>query len=229
MVIAGIQKVSLSDFPGRICSILFTRGCNFRCRYCHNPELVDPARYGEPLATEAVLAFLEIRRGQIDGVVVTGGEPTIHADLPELLASIKSLGLAVKLDTNGSRPEVLEDVISRGLVDYLAMDIKAPFASYEKVARVPVDGAAIGRSISLVLHSGLPHEFRTTHLPSLLSADEVAGIGPLIQGCRAFFLQAFRASKALDESTLTEPSPDPGSLDAIRATLVAMGIPAQVR
>ena len=126
MVIAGFQKVSLSDFPGKISAIVFTQGCNFRCRYCHNPELVDPARYAAPLAVDAVLDFLAGRVGRIQGVVVTGGEPTLHADLPGLLARIKSLGLAVKLDTNGSRPDVLEEVFRQGIVDYIAMDIKAP-------------------------------------------------------------------------------------------------------
>jgi pyruvate formate lyase activating enzyme len=229
MVIAGIQKVSLADYPGKICSILFTQGCNFRCRYCHNPELVDPTRFGEAMSTEAVLAFLGTRAGRIEGIVITGGEPTLHPDLPELLAAIKSLGLAVKLDTNGSRPTVLESLMERGLVDYLAMDIKAPLAAYERVARVPVAEADIARSITLVLRSGLPHEFRTTHLPSLLSAEDVTGIGRLVQGCRAFFLQAFRPTKALDPAVLGEAATDAATLAALAATLVAMGVPAQVR
>ncbi|HEY9594876.1 MAG TPA: anaerobic ribonucleoside-triphosphate reductase activating protein [Spirochaetia bacterium] len=229
MVIAGFQKISLSDYPGKISAILFTQGCNFRCRYCHNPELVDQSRYAAPLAVDALFGFLEERVGRLGGVVVTGGEPTLHADLPALLGRIKSLGLSVKLDTNGSRPDALEDVIGQGLVDYIAMDVKAPLAVYEKVTRVPVDPAAIARSIGIVLHAGLPHELRTTYLPSLLSAEDVRSIGGMVRGCRAFFLQAFRPTKTLDPSVLTEAAPDKASLDSLCAMLVATGIPAQVR
>jgi pyruvate formate lyase activating enzyme len=164
MVIGGLQKFSLADFPGRIAAIVFCRGCGFRCPYCHNPELVEPMRYAHPIPHRDVLDFLVTRRGQLQGVVVTGGEPTIHTGLPDFLGSVRELGFAVKLDTNGSNPEMLRGILSQGLADYIAMDIKAPLASYERLAGVPVQTQDIQQSISLVLESGVSHEFRTTYL-----------------------------------------------------------------
>ncbi len=179
MRIGGLLKFSLIDFPGQVAAVVFTQGCNYRCPFCHNPELVLPELFQEPLAVEEVLSFLARRQGQLQGVVVTGGEPTLHNDLPDLLQKIKALGFLVKLDTNGSRPEVLKDLISRRLVDYIAMDIKSSPESYCKAAGVPADISAVTGSVSLIRSSGVPHQFRTTAFKALLSeADmpEVAGL-----------------------------------------------------
>ena len=198
MVIGGLQKFSLSDFPDRISAIIFTRGCGFRCPYCHNPELVDPCRYVDSLACETVLSFLASRRGLLQGVVVTGGEPTLHDDLPDLLSEIKTMSFFVKLDTNGSNPALLEHLIDQKLCDYVALDIKAPMDSYRRLVCAPVNPASIKRSLDLVIGSGIPHEVRTTYVESLLSDEEVQGIGDLARGCRQIFLQLYRGTKSLD-------------------------------
>jgi pyruvate formate lyase activating enzyme len=229
MVIGGFQKFSLSDFPGHISAIIFTRGCGFRCPYCHNPELVDPCRYAPALSTETVLAFLESRRGLLQGVVISGGEPTIHAGLPDLLAAIKAMGFAVKLDTNGSNPSLLEHLLTQGLCDYVAMDLKAPLDSYHRLAGVPVDPAAIRRSLELVVGSGIPHEIRTTYLESLLSDDDLSRIGELAKGCLRFFLQIYRATKSLEPSLLRTPRPSESRIRSLKSLLEAHGLPVQVR
>jgi pyruvate formate lyase activating enzyme len=229
MVIGGFQKFSLSDFPGRISAIIFTRGCGYRCPYCHNPELVDPARYAAALSYETVMSFLKSRRGLLQGVVVSGGEPTLHDDLPDFLAAIKGMGFAVKLDTNGSNPALLEHVIVQNLCDYVAMDLKAPLESYRRVVGVPVNPATIQRSLDLVIGSGLPHEIRTTYVESLLSDEEVAGIGELARGCRRLYLQLYRATKSLDPTLLTTSRPPEARIRQLKTLLEISGAQVQVR
>ena len=229
MVIGGFQKTSLSDFPGVICSIVFTRGCGFRCPYCHNPELVEPARFGTVVPESAVKDFLRSRTGRIEGVVVTGGEPSMQPDLPEFLAEVKSMGLKVKLDTNGSTPGRLRWIISQRLVDFIAMDVKAPLPIYEQVVRVPVDTADILASVQLVLGCGLPHEFRTTFGGSPLSLDDLLSIGELVRGCQRYVIQAFRGGKTLEPGLRGSPSPDFRELKEAASRLSAVGVPTQVR
>jgi len=153
MKIGGLQKISFIDYPGSIGAVVFVQGCNFRCPYCHNPELVDPERYGPLLNEGEVLAFLEKRRGKLDAVTLTGGEPTLQPDLVGFLRKVREMGYRIKLDTNGSQPEVLAALIREKLVDYLAMDIKGPREKYARIARVEVDLAAIGRSVELITES----------------------------------------------------------------------------
>ncbi len=196
MVIGGLQKISLSDFPGVISTILFTQGCGFRCPWCHNPELVEPSLFGPSIPWEKVAGFLRTRRGRIEGVVVTGGEPTIHADLPDRLADIKALGFKVKLDTNGSNPRMLQSLLALGLLDFIAMDVKAPLARYEDLAGVKVVHSDILASIDLLLGSAIPHEFRTTLVP-LLSIDDLKSVAKLVRGCNRYVLQAFQAGRTL--------------------------------
>lgn len=229
MVIGGFQKFSLSDFPGKISSIVFTRGCNFRCPYCHNPELVDPESYAAPMAEAEIFSHLQNRNGRIQGVVVTGGEPTQHGDLPEFLERIKGAGCAVKLDTNGSNPALLERVVSLGLADYIALDVKAPLRLYPTVARVPVNTADILRSIRLVIESGIPHEMRTTYLEALLTIDDMREIAETVKGCKLFVVQSFRPTKALDPGMLQQPVPSTEAMEKIRAAVVAMGISCDTR
>jgi pyruvate formate lyase activating enzyme len=229
MVIGGLQKFSLADFPGRIAAIVFCRGCGFRCPYCHNPQLVEPALYAQPIPQGDVLDFLVTRRGQLQGVVVTGGEPTIHSGLPDFLAAVRELGFAAKLDTNGSNPEMLRGILSRGLADYVAMDIKAPLASYDRLAAVPVRTRDIQQSISLVIESGVAHEFRTTYLEPELSVQDMKEIALLVRGCRQFVLQGFRATATLDDRLLSHPSPGQAVMNDIRRAMESTGLTVAVR
>lgn len=197
MIIGGLQKTSLLDFPEKIAAIVFTMGCNFRCGYCHNPELIN----GEA-KIEEVFEFLKTRQGKLDGVVITGGEPCLQKDLPEFIKQVKELGFAVKLDTNGSFPEMLEKVLPD--LDYVAMDIKAPLEKYSQIVNVDVDTLKILKSIEVLKNGGVDYEFRTTVLKSQLSFEDFEKIGQLIQGAPRYYLQRFEASKILDKSLENE-------------------------
>ena len=229
MIIGGFQKISLSDFPGRVSAIVFTRGCGFRCPYCHNPELVDPDNYITPLDEAKILSFLRSRGGRIQGVVITGGEPTFHDDLKDFIRTVREIGCEVKLDTNGSNPALLERIISLGLVDYVALDVKAPLRLYSSVARVLVNTGDILRSIRIIIDSGLPHEMRTTYLESLLSLDDMREIGEMVRGCRLLVVQRFKPTKALDPAMLKQPTPPAHAMEQIRAAIDAMGVPCETR
>jgi pyruvate formate lyase activating enzyme len=229
MVIGGFQKFSLSDFPGLISAILFTRGCGFRCPYCHNPELVDPSRFGSEVPLDEIRDFLRSRMGRLQGVVITGGEPTIHADLPELLAEIKGMGYAVKLDTNGTNPGTLRRLLKDRAVDYVAMDIKAPLARYAEVVRAPVRDDDLLQSIALILQSGTCHEFRTTFAESVLSAGDVLEIAELVKGCQRYCLQAFRGGKVLEDTLRSSEATSRAQLEEIARTLRGAGCPVEVR
>jgi pyruvate formate lyase activating enzyme len=181
--IGGLLKFSMIDFPGNISAIVFTQGCNLRCVYCHNPELIGPAPLGEQVYEEAdILDYLEKRRGCLDGVVITGGEPTMQADLPAFARKLKAMGYLVKLDTNGTNPVVLEELIRENLVDFIAMDIKAPFEKFEILCGVKPDTAAILRSIALIAHSGLKYEFRTTYDTTVLNDADIAAMRAMAPG-----------------------------------------------
>lgn len=197
MIIGGLQKTSLLDFPEKIAAIVFTMGCNFRCGYCHNPELIN----GEA-KIEEVFEFLKTRQGKLDGVVITGGEPCLQKDLPEFIKQVKELGFAVKLDTNGSFPEMLEKVLPD--LDYVAMDIKAPLEKYSQIVNVDVDTLKILKSIEVLKNGGVDYEFRTTVVKSQLSFEDFEKIGQLIQGAPRYYLQRFEASKILDKSLENE-------------------------
>ncbi len=198
MKIGGIQKLSLVDYPGKTCAALFTIGCNMRCGYCHNPELVLPERYTDTIPTDDILQFLASRVGKLQGVVISGGEPTLHDDLPELIRHIRSLGFLVKLDTNGTNPEMLEQLLHDQLLDYVAMDIKGPPASYQTIAAYPIDMAAILGSIELIKHAGIDYEFRTTVVKSQISWDDFDTIGRFIQGSPRYALQKFMPGRTLN-------------------------------
>jgi pyruvate formate lyase activating enzyme len=229
MIIGGLQKLTLTDFPGHLSAIIFTRGCNFRCSYCHNPELVDPQRYAEPVPEEDVFAFLESRLGKLDGVVVTGGEPTVHKDLPELLRKLKLLGFSVKLDTNGSDPEMMDCLVGESLVDYAAIDIKSSAGAYERAIGVAVNTEAIRRTVERVVSAGLPHELRMTVVDPPTTLGQVKGIAELAQGCGLFVVQPFQPSKALDPSLLTFHRPSAQELEQVRDALRDLGLPAVLR
>ncbi|HOG16502.1 MAG TPA: anaerobic ribonucleoside-triphosphate reductase activating protein [Syntrophales bacterium] len=216
MKIGGLQKVSLIDYPGCISAIVFTIGCNFRCPYCHNPELVKASLHPSPLPAADVFEFLKRRQGKLEAVVITGGEPCLQPDLPEFAVALKTMGYLVKVDTNGSRPEVLERLLAEKAVDYVAMDIKAPLSRYESVAGVPVVQKDIRRSVERILACGIGYEFRTTVAPSLLGPEDFAEIGKRIRHARRYVLQGFVPSKTLSAAYLRKKSPSSEDLEAIR-------------
>jgi pyruvate formate lyase activating enzyme len=201
MRIGGLQKMTLIDYPGKMACIFFTVGCNFRCPYCHNPELVDETVARE-IPVEEAYAFLDARKGLLDGVVVTGGEPTMHRDLLWFLNGIKRRGFSVKLDTNGTNPDMLRRVLTLGLVDYVAMDVKAPLERYEHTVARPVDSAALNESIQIILSGIVPYEFRTTIVKSLLTPEDIELIAKTIQGAEQYFLQKFIPMKIFNPQFL---------------------------
>ncbi|MGZ3634534.1 MAG: anaerobic ribonucleoside-triphosphate reductase activating protein [Syntrophales bacterium] len=198
MLIGGLQKVSLIEYPGKIGAIAFTQGCNFRCPYCHNPELVDPDLYRECLSEEGVLSFLHKRKGKLDALTITGGEPTIQVDLLDFIKCVKNIGYLIKLDTNGSCPEVLERLIGGRLVDYIAMDIKGPLHKYRTVTRSKIDEDKIRQSIEIIMKSGMPYEFRTTVPKRLLDVDDLLEMGMLLKNAGSYILQQFIPTRTLD-------------------------------
>jgi pyruvate formate lyase activating enzyme len=189
MRIGGFQKCSLIDYPGKLSAIIFTLGCNFKCSYCHNPELVNPELFPEPIPEEDILSFLATRKGKLDALVITGGEPTLQEDLVEFALKVKELDFLVKLDTNGSNSRILEKLI--GIVDYVAMDIKAPLEKYHQVSNSNIDTGEIKKSIELIMNSDRDYEFRTTVVKSELEESDILKIGKLIQGARLFVLQKY--------------------------------------
>jgi len=203
MRIGGFQKVSLIDYPGKVAAVVFTQGCNFRCPFCHNVELVVPSCFGSTIDEDEILAFLAKRVDKLQGVVVTGGEPTIQPDLDRFLQRVKDLGYAVKLDTNGSRPEVLQRVVKQSLVDYIAMDIKASPEKYDLLCGIPVNLTMIRESVRIILSSGIPHEFRTTFSKTFLSKEDLPGMLDLVEGSSSFHIQPFvPQEKILDASLM---------------------------
>lgn len=193
--ICGLQKTTLLDYPGHVAATIFLGGCNFRCPFCHNSELLG--NDAEAAYTEAeILAFLKKRSAVLEGVCITGGEPTLQADvLEDFIRRIRSLGLLVKLDTNGSRPEVLKDLGSKGLLDFVAMDIKAGPDHCAAVCGAPgLDLAPIRESVSWLKAGTLPYEFRTTAVKGLHTRADFEQIGPWIEGCPHYYLQNYVAS-----------------------------------
>ncbi len=196
MRLGGLQRSSLIDYPGKICAIVFTIGCNFRCPYCHNPELVEET--ADEISEKKFFAFLNKRAGLLDAVTITGGEPTMHNDLIEFIERIKALGFLVKLDSNGTRPDILETLVDKQLVDNIAMVIKAPLDNYEQTIAQPFDVDKIKASIDLLLQNKVAYEFRTTVVKSLLAPEDFQGIGELIQGAEHYYLQQFVPTKLLN-------------------------------
>lgn len=196
MKIGGIQKFSTVDYPGYPCASIFTIGCNMRCGYCHNPELVLPEQFTDSIPPEDILLFLEKRKGVLAAVTISGGEPTEQADLVDFIRDIKAMGYLVKLDTNGTRPHVLQELLADNLIDYVAMDIKGPLEKYVAIAARPIDIAAIEQSITLI--KAMPgHEFRTTIVRSQLEVNDFEKIGKLVNGAKRYALQRFVSQGAL--------------------------------
>lgn len=196
MLIKGLQKLTLLDFPDKMACTVFTFGCNFRCPFCHNASLVLSDRTDDTVMPEEELFdFLTRRRGILEGVCVTGGEPTLRPDLPAFLARVRDMGYAVKLDTNGYRPDVLRAVAEAGLVDYVAMDVKNSLARYgETVGITHFDTAPIEESMDYLMAGHTPFEFRTTLVRGLHTPADIRAIGERLAGQEAYFLQTFKDS-----------------------------------
>ncbi len=200
MQIGGLQKLTLIDYPKHLSALVFTQGCNFRCHYCYNPKLVLspdslPDKENQEMtyiSNNDFFDFLKKRKGFLDAVTITGGEPTIHTDLPNFCTSIKNLGYLIKLDTNGSNPEMVENLIKDKLVDYLAMDIKAPWDKYEKVIGVRIDIQKLKQTVKVIMEKALDYEFRTTVIPEFLDKDDIKTIAEQIRGAKHYYLQQFK-------------------------------------
>jgi pyruvate formate lyase activating enzyme len=216
--IKGFIKTSFLDWPGKVCSVVFLGGCGFRCLACHNPQLVLNPGSIPDFPLEEILRYLDQRRGWIDGVTVTGGEPTSDRQLHALLRTFRSLDLKIKLDTNGSRPDVLEELMRNDLIDAVFMDVKAPLTSeeYSRVAGVPVNVGVIRRSIDILKRSFVEVRFRTTVVPGLVEEAELALIAKALGDVEHFAIQAFRNVETLDHSLTQIEEFNPSRVDAMR-------------
>ena len=196
MKVTGIQKLTLLDYPGVVACTVFTAGCNFRCPFCHNAMLVLPEQIDdECLTDDEVFGFLKKRRGVLDGVAVTGGEPLLHADMPEFLARVKELGYKIKLDTNGSNPDLLSEIVKNKLVDRVAMDIKnAPEEYARTIGLKSFDIAPVERSKEMLLRGDIDYEFRTTVVKGIHTKESLIGAAKWIEGAKEYYLQQFKDS-----------------------------------
>lgn len=206
MKIGSITKTSLIDYPGKLSAIIGTQGCNMRCPWCHNSYLVpyEFSDHSEMIAENDFLSFLIQRKNFLDGVVITGGEPTIQSDLPELCENVKKMGLAVKIDTNGTNPDMLNRLLKGELVDYIAMDIKTDLDRYHQLFRENIGENEILKSIDLLMSSNKPYEFRTTCVSPFVTTDNIDKIGMLIKGANTLFLQKCNQAKKMDASSKYE-------------------------
>jgi pyruvate formate lyase activating enzyme len=217
MGVKGFQGTSLLDFPGRIASLVFFGGCNLRCPYCHNPALVlEPERYPD-IPLQELLAELAERRGFIDGVVVTGGEPTLAAELLPLLQAIRDLGLQIKLDTNGLAPRMLERLLADGLVDFIACDLKTAPDRYSELQWRGGQAAALQESLALLRSAQFPVEFRTTCAPGWVESADIEAMGSAIEGAQEWVLHQFVATHAMDPACQSLPPHTEETLQALAA------------
>lgn len=209
MKICGWNKTTLLDYPGHIAATLFTGGCNFRCPFCHNAELVLCPGEQEEIREEEIFAFLQRRKGITEGICITGGEPSLQPGLKEFIRRVKTLGYLVKLDTNGYRPDVLWELLGEGLLDYVAMDVKASRKNYAQAAGLEgLDIAAIEMSMGIIRSSGIAYEFRTTVVKGIHTPEDMEDIGRWLSGCRAFYLQAYRDNENVMEPGFCAFSPE---------------------
>ncbi|MBQ3590160.1 MAG: anaerobic ribonucleoside-triphosphate reductase activating protein [Clostridia bacterium] len=215
MLIGGVQKMTMLDYPGKVACTIFTYGCNFRCPFCHNATLViDEANLFDK---NEILAYINKRKGILDGVVVTGGEPLLQPDIMEFLAELKQTGLLVKLDTNGSYPERLEQIIEKGLVDYVAMDIKNCKEKYDLTTGVKIDISKIEKSVELLMQDRVDYEFRTTVVKELHKKEDFEKIGKWLIGAKRLFLQPFKDNENLIGENLSSHSKE--SLEEFKGVL----------
>jgi pyruvate formate lyase activating enzyme len=200
MIIGGLQKLTLIDYPDKVACTVFLAGCNFRCPFCYSSELVLPEKIAKQpkIAEKEFFNFLENRRSLLNGCVLCGGEPTVNKDLPEFVIRIKKLGYRVKLDTNGSNPEMLKQLIEKKLIDYVAMDIKAPKEKYSQAAGVDIDVNKIQKSIDILRENKIDYEFRSTIVSGVQNREDIIQMAKWIKGAKKYYLQNFRAEKTLN-------------------------------
>ena len=203
MKICGIQKVTLLDFPGHVACTIFLGGCNFNCPYCHNSSLIRNNLADEILTKEELYEYLTRRKGLLDGVAITGGEPLLHNEIVYLIKSIKNLGYKVKLDTNGSFPEKLKQVIDEKLVDYVAMDIKNTLEKYPLTIGCNTDISKVTESINILINSDIEYEFRTTVVKDYHTIDDFHKIGEMIKGAKRYFIQSYKYQDSVRVKTLS--------------------------
>jgi len=216
--IKGFISTSLIDWPGKVCSVIFLAGCGFRCPTCHNKSLVTKPDSMVEYPLEEIVTYLKKRKGWIDGLTVTGGEPTIRKNLPEFLGIFRDLNLKIKLDTNGSNPDMLERLIARGLLDGVYMDVKAPLTDkeYSQIAGVRIDARVIKRSIEILKQSGLEVAFRTTVIPGFVEEAQVESIRVSLGEVRRYIIQAFRNHETLSPEFGGVAPFDQGRIDEMR-------------
>ena len=220
MQVAGLQKTSMIDYPSKISAVIFTLGCNFRCPYCHNPDLITVNSSNSIFDEFAVFDFLKQRQGKLDAVVVSGGEPTLQCDLEGFLGKIKKMGFLTKLDTNGSNPNFLKKIIQGNLVDYVAMDIKAPLEKYPEIVCKDIDVKNIKTSIEYLINCGVDYEFRTTVVKSQLDFEDFVEIGQLLSGANKYYLQKFVNTVTLNPCFAKEETYNDEKFEEIRQILL---------
>jgi len=209
MIIAGLQKLTLVDYPGKLACTVFLAGCNFRCPWCYNPELVLPEKIekGFKMTKKDFFDFLKFRTNLLDGVVICGGEPTLNKDLPVFCKRIKKMGYLIKLDSNGSNPEMIKDLINEKLIDYVAMDIKAPKQKYKEATGSKIDIKQIQKSIDILKEGKVNYEFRTTMIPKLLGKEDIIEIVRWIGPAKKYFLQSFQGERDTINSDFKDINP----------------------
>jgi pyruvate formate lyase activating enzyme len=209
MKIVGFAKTSLLDWDGCVAATMYLAGCNFRCPFCHNRDLVLSPETLDEIPTAQIQEYLKSNKDFIDGVVITGGEPTIHAELPDLVKQVRDEDMGIKLDTNGSNPEMISDLLDAGMLDYIAMDLKGPVNSkYSDLTGVSAPIEKIKESISLIMDSSIDYEFRTTIVPVLLTEADIEAMAAYIGGARKYALQQFRPKNTIDTNlTVIDPYP----------------------
>lgn len=204
MRIVGLMKTTLLDYPGKVASTIFTGGCNFRCPYCHNGDLVLNHTTMEPYSEEEIFSHLNKRKNTLNGVCITGGEPTLQSELPEFIRKVKTLNLLVKLDTNGTNPAMLRSLLEEGLLDYVAMDIKHCRSKYNDVACMnPLNLQNIEESVDILKNCNIDYEFRTTVTRELHKVEDFQEIGKWIEGSKAYYLQPYKESEQVISKIFT--------------------------
>ncbi len=206
MIIGGFQKVTLTDYPDNLAAIIFTQGCNLKCPYCYN-HILNKQEEKPEFSKDEILDFLKKRRGKLDALVITGGEPTLHKDLEEFVKNVKNIGYLIKLDTNGTFPEVIERLCKENLIDYIAMDFKAPRDKYNRLTGIDIEFGKIKKTIKNIMDSGKDYEFRTTMVPDLLTKEDILGMGKEIRGAKKWYLQKFISNIDLIDNSFKEKKP----------------------
>jgi len=205
MRIGGLQKTSLLDYPDTISAIVWTVGCDFRCPFCYNKDIV--LGNVEPISEDEVLSFLKKRFGMLEGLVISGGEPLMQKDIVEFCEKVKKIGYLIKIDTNGMHPEKLKELIDKNLVDYIAMDVKAPKKKYDKLTNIRTNIKKIEKSIEIIKNSTVDYEFRTTIIPELLTNQDIMDIAKWLKRAKRFYIQQFKVDTPLISPKLSKAKP----------------------